>query len=368
MKIENLIEENNQLKFTLSDINVSIANAIRRIILSEIPCVVFKTTPYEENKVDIEINTSRMNNELIKQRLSCIPIYISDINAPIENYKIIIDKQNTSDIVEYVTTEDIQILDKNLNKLLNIEETRNIFPKNKLTNYFIDIARLRPALSKEIAGEQLKLTADLSVGTAKEDGTFNVVSTCSYGNTPDVSAIEEQITKKMVELEEKKFTKEEIDFTIKDWRLLNSEMYAVKDSFDFIIETIGQYSNSDLIVKATDIMLNKLNKLMEDIQTQENIIKSSNTTLENGFDITLFNEDYTLGKALEYMLYTKYYNSENNILNFCGFKKPHPHIDESLIRLGFTERQDKDMVITIITSAINDLITIFTNILDYFKT
>ena len=52
MKIENLVEENNQLKFTLSDINVSIANAIRRIILSEIPCVVFKTTPYEENKVD----------------------------------------------------------------------------------------------------------------------------------------------------------------------------------------------------------------------------------------------------------------------------------------------------------------------------
>ena len=115
--LSNLYEENNILSFTLSGVNVSIANSIRRIILSEIPCVVFKTTPHKENKVYIEKNTTRMNNELIKQRLACIPIFINDLDAPIDNYQVIINKKNTSDNIEFITTEDIGIIDKQLNKM-----------------------------------------------------------------------------------------------------------------------------------------------------------------------------------------------------------------------------------------------------------
>ena len=68
------------LLFTLSGVNVSLANAIRRTILSDIPLVVFRTTPYEQNKANIIANTSRLNNEILKQRLSCIPIHIKDID------------------------------------------------------------------------------------------------------------------------------------------------------------------------------------------------------------------------------------------------------------------------------------------------
>ena len=60
-------EENDNLTFTLSGINVSFANAIRRTILSDIPVVVFKTAPYEENRATIYKNTTRLNNEIIKQ-------------------------------------------------------------------------------------------------------------------------------------------------------------------------------------------------------------------------------------------------------------------------------------------------------------
>ena len=80
--ISKISDESPLLKFTLSGVNVSIANAIRRIILSEIPCIVFRTSPYEKNDAKIEINTTRMNNELIKQRLTCIPIHFSDVYFP----------------------------------------------------------------------------------------------------------------------------------------------------------------------------------------------------------------------------------------------------------------------------------------------
>ena len=57
------------IHFTISDMNVSLANAIRRTVLADIPTVVFA----DANMV-ITTNTTRMNNELIKQRLRCIPI------------------------------------------------------------------------------------------------------------------------------------------------------------------------------------------------------------------------------------------------------------------------------------------------------
>ena len=78
-RISDLSQDTNYMEFKLSGVNVSIANALRRIILSEIPTVVFRTSPHERNLVNFEINTSRMNNELIKQRLSCIPIHINDL-------------------------------------------------------------------------------------------------------------------------------------------------------------------------------------------------------------------------------------------------------------------------------------------------
>ena len=77
-KIDHFVEEDNTLTFTLSGVDVCFANAIRRTILSDIPQIVFKTSPHEENKANIIANTTRLNNEIIKQRLSCIPIHIND--------------------------------------------------------------------------------------------------------------------------------------------------------------------------------------------------------------------------------------------------------------------------------------------------
>ena len=85
--VQNISLKGDELKFTLSNVNVSVANSIRRTILSDIPTVVFKTAPYEENKANIIVNTSRLNNEIIKQRLSCIPICVKQIDEfPIKNY------------------------------------------------------------------------------------------------------------------------------------------------------------------------------------------------------------------------------------------------------------------------------------------
>jgi DNA-directed RNA polymerase alpha subunit len=43
IEAKSVSEDDGVLKFTLSGVNVSLANSIRRTILSDIPCVVFKT-------------------------------------------------------------------------------------------------------------------------------------------------------------------------------------------------------------------------------------------------------------------------------------------------------------------------------------
>ena len=47
-KVTDITEVNNNLEFKIENTNVSIVNAIRRTIISDIPILVFKTTPYEK--------------------------------------------------------------------------------------------------------------------------------------------------------------------------------------------------------------------------------------------------------------------------------------------------------------------------------
>ena len=101
--------KNNTLTFTVSNINCSLANAIRRVILADIPTVVFRTFPHEENDATFYINTCRLNNEILKQRLSCIPIHITDhdINLKdLKDYRMELDIKNDTETTIYVTSKD----------------------------------------------------------------------------------------------------------------------------------------------------------------------------------------------------------------------------------------------------------------------
>ena len=163
-RIEQTEEKNGTLSFTLSGVNVSLANALRRTIISDIPIVVFKTTPYEENKANIIANTSRLNNEIIKQRLSCIPIHISDLKMPLNNYILEVNVENLTDTIMFVTTEDFKIKNILTGDYLSQKDTKPIFPPDDMTGYYIDFVRLRPRISDEIPGEKLHLTCEFGIG------------------------------------------------------------------------------------------------------------------------------------------------------------------------------------------------------------
>ncbi len=329
--------------FTLSGINVSLANAIRRVILSDIPLVVFRTTPNEQNKCNILANTSRLNNEIIKQRLSCIPIHIRDTSDfPLKNFIMEVNVENNTDTVMYVTTEDFMIKDLVSGKYLPKDKVREIFPADDHTGYFIDFVRLRPRISDEIPGEKIHLTCEFDIGSAKEDGMFNAVSTCSYGFTIDTAQQDAELAKKRQKWKDEGKNEKEIDFESKNWKLLDGKRICKKDSFDFNIKSVGIHDNHEIVDIACSILIDKLKAINEIIEKDELEIKNSDNTMANCFDVILENEDYTIGKILEYLLYTKFY--ETNILTFCGFKKMHPHDNYSIIRLSYRDAIEKSTI------------------------
>jgi len=363
--VSQLVEEDAYLKFTLSGVNVSIANAIRRIILSEIPTIVFRTTPHDKNQATIEINTSRLNNELIKQRLSCIPIHINDLNFEFKNYILEVDKKNDSDTIQFVTSEDFKIKDINTGTYLTKSETNKIFPPDLITGDYIDFVRLRPRISDDIAGEHLKMSCKFDIGWAAQDSAFNIVSTCAYANTPDPVKINAAWALKEAELKKTGISSEELSFNKKDWYFIDAKRYFLEDSFDFIVESVGPFSNMSIMQKAVDIMIRKLEKFKEMVQTEQDLVATSESTIPFCYDITLKNEGYTLGKVIEYILYSKYYGTS---VTYCGFRKPHPHIDMSMIRIGFKEQTDKISTISYLTSSANDAIVCYQKMMTIFET
>jgi DNA-directed RNA polymerase subunit L len=97
---------------------------------------------------------------------------------------------------------------------------------------------------------------------------------------------------------------------------------------------------------------------LDDLQHGHVTITSSETTLKNGFDVTLKNEDYTLGKVIEFYLYQQNFIA-NKDLSFCGFRKPHPHATDSIIRLAFHNEIDAVGVSGYVQAAADNTITAF---------
>lgn len=325
-----------ELKFTLSGVNVSIANALRRIVLSEIPIVVFRVSPHSRNKCVIHQNTCGLNNEIVKHRLSCIPIHIRDVESfPLKNYALEVNVQNNTDTTMYVTTKDFTIKDLVTGNPLSEERVREIFPANELTGDFIDFVRLKARPSEDIAPKAIHLTCEFDIGTAKEDAAYNVVSTCAYGNTVDEALQEATLQQLRQKWKDEGKKQEDVEFEAANWKLLEGKRIFLKDSFDFVIQSIGIYTNAELMLMACDIMMQKLANLDSVVDKDEIDIRKSDNTIQNSFDIVLNNEDYTLGKVVEYFLYVLYF--EPRILTFCGFKMLHPHDDFSIIRVGYKD-------------------------------
>ena len=104
-----------------------------------------------------------------------------------------------------------------------------------------------------------------------------------------------------------------------------------------------------------------MNIVKENLGQNEELIKDSENTMQNCYDFILENEDYTIGKVIEYALYFNLFENEKT-LSFCGFKKTHPHNTFSIIKVAYFEQITKEVIKQNLIECVNFSISIIDNI------
>ena len=358
-----LKEKDDILTFTLKNVDVSIANSVRRFIISEIHTIGFVTLPYEKNKAVFHKNTTRLNNEILKQRISCIPTHITDVDDfPTDQYVIEVNEKNNTDVITYVTTEHIKIKNTLKGTYLDRSDVEKIFPANPVTGYYIDIVRIRPEISETIKGEEIHFTCEFSKVVPKVDGcTYNSVSSCTYQNTLDFVKSKSIWDKMETKLKQENETTDSIRVQKNNFDAIDGRRQFIENSYDFTIETVGVFKNKTILKLGLDGLVKKYRDFIGLLGKDEVVINPAQVDIENCYDVILENEDYTIGKPMEYMIYSKYFQ-KNKSITFCGFVKLHPHDKYSIIRIASKEGMEAAEIYTILRDVCTDLIETYDKI------
>ena len=361
------IKKDNKIIFKVKDVDVSILNAIRRVILAEIENVAFEFKPFntgDEQKIQIITNTCPLHNEIIEQRLSMLPINLN-VNEILDfdenNYKFVINKKNETNTLMNVTTDDIEIFDNN-NKKYDDKFTKRVFPKNKYSGDHILITKLKPNLINIKDGNEINIEMKATKDKAQNYSGFGYVSQCVYYNIVDEKKAEKELKKRLEQFEkDNNPTKEEKESFINDFNNLDRDRYFHKNDFDepnyfeYMIESECLTSPEYLFYKALTILDNKLqnviSKITDDSFTFEYVDNSKNM-----YDIKIENEKHTLGNLIQALFYNIFIRKDNKeVIEYIGYNCPHPLDNNMLIKIKFKNDESNENIKKIFIDGLEDI-------------
>ncbi|GMH40859.1 hypothetical protein BSKO_08763 [Bryopsis sp. KO-2023] len=184
-------------EFVLSDTDTSVANALRRIIIAEVPTVAIEF-------VEIEVNTTSLNDEFLAHRLGLVPLKSTgakEMNSPydagdeqVDEVEFIVDVRCEHESTMDVTSDDLQI-DPSHPSVVPIGQTD--FGGEAMVNKPVVIVKIRK-------GQELKLRGIAVKGIGKDHAKWSPVATARYCFMPDI-VINESVEEKMSEDDRKEF-------------------------------------------------------------------------------------------------------------------------------------------------------------------
>lgn len=405
-KYSNKKIDKNTLTFRLSGdekygLDKSIANSIRRTLLTDIQSVAF-----DPDNIIIEKNTGSLHNEFLKHRISLIPLYI---DPETYNYsllfelKVVMNDDTTMNVYngnfniyplknEYLekvesgdesTIEMLKKVDKNyynLNNPLSNTKKKEIFRPFRFSN--VDNYMLITEL-KDTGSEDDKQTIDLyavpSIGTTRVHSRHNNLPTVVYTFTKDTKAFDDHLKEMIVIDKVKESDKPQYS---KSLTLKESERYFLRDmndspnSYDFKIQSNHYFDSSVLYKKSLDILIGRLQHICEQLEIltttpEESIFSIDKFKGDLSYQIVMLKEDDTTGNMIQSHMANKFLDGEN-IVEVCGYKKPHPLTElivfNVMIKPGnYTELQKHTYIIKTFMDVCKDLIDILDKLKSGYK-
>jgi DNA-directed RNA polymerase subunit L len=370
--------------FEIRGLDISTMNAIRRTIISQTKSFGFRTEPYEKNDVNIIINDTSLNNQIICHRIGMIPIHITNEDFAINDYEFIIDVSNNTNFPKTVTSKDFKILQISTNKFLSEKDVEKIFPKDPITGDYIIITKLKPSYNiinhkldsykEELLNTKgkkfnfhIKAKAVLSQGD--ENSRFSPVSSISYYYKVDEEkakiAEKEYIKKEIADKKEKKLTPKTEKQLSRYFNTTLKERYYYENEegepthFIFNLESIGVLPPLVILSRGIKSLIDKVKAFLINIKSyNDNIIKiSPSPNISDGFQITVINETDTLGNLIQETFFDKFCNNEEPELDFIGYKRLHPLEEKIIINIKSSKYKTwDDLINNIFTLGCNSII------------
>ena len=366
-------KEDNQVMFTLAPIHVSYANTLRRIILTGVESVAFRsdmisTGAKAGTTTDVTIvhNDTPMTNEMLADRVGLLPITLpKHISVPTkwdkDAYEFRLHVTGSKSDTTYVHASDFRVYDPaTLEEESESKEdapkgqpSDEMFPPHPITKMTPLIAVLQPSDPEQ----QIHIIARASMGTGREHARFSTVSQCSYEYTLDEDpqrrsdmfdnwlAVSKKISS--VDKASEQYAALQREFQtmqIKRCYLINEKQEPF--SYDFTVESAGPLPVAYIINRACEVAENMCMKyvtLHTDNKLPSEITISPSESRIIGFDFLFRGHDHTLGNLLQTWLVEHHIEgSDEPRIAYAGYSVPHPLRDEVVLRIGLLQ-QDVDI-------------------------
>ena len=347
----------NSIQFRMAPTDVAFVNALRRIVLTEVETVAFRSEILENGATsDIKItkNSTPMSNEMLAHRIGLLPIHVAnplewDSASHIFKLNVVNDSPDTIDVV----ASDIQVLRAQ-------GPGEDPVPVPSVEFFHPDPYSKETALLAVLKGhtatqepESLSFEAVATIGIGRENSQFNPVSQCSYAYTPDTNpehirehyenwlATHKKISKE--ELEQNPVKKGELEREFKTMEvarcyLMNEQ--GEPNSFDFTVESIGVLDPVYIVARALQVLQEKATfyASVDTGDLPENLqVKPADAQMK-GFDFVFQHEDHTLGNILQ--VWMDMHLIDTNEITYVGYKVPHPLKDEMVLRVGVEDGKE----------------------------
>lgn len=312
-----------RFRFEAHNIDLSILNAFRRIILTDIPVVGFDG---EDNpSLEIIVNTGPLHNEYILQRFGCIPIHLNETDIDTFNsddYIFELNVKNEESNMLNITTHDFTVIKKDTP--LSHKEVITLFPSDSISKEPILITRLRQGEHLHIKGKAVKKTA------YEHGGLTPALATFKFMQDPGIAI-------------------ESLGILDRERAFIKNE-YGDPTSVLFEIESFSSLTPKYLILKSLEILMNKLHMVSQEIYNPESdkVKFSLQDDTPNTCQFIFTNENDTLGNLLQSLMHNHYIRnkkptSNNYTLSYVGYYCPHPLEETMVLQITFNNEDDNQI-------------------------
>jgi DNA-directed RNA polymerase subunit L len=343
--ISNFEIEDETVKFNLNNnteqnIKISLANAIRRTIISEIS--VYTIDPEKVIFFDKYEDDTILNQEFLIHRLTLIPL-VSNLDIDYENVVISCKKENIEENIEKVYVKDFICKNSITDEVI---ETNVLFPYTEIL--FTELGH----------GHNVTFECKLSKNNATYnktnhgDSRFSAVSACRYKFKEDMDKVNEMI-KDMNESEKRSFLTQDNE------RQYERNKIGEPNVYEFEFESIGFYDCKSIINMAINLLKERLTILKQEfnMENSKKVIYLEEESEDNFFIFLINTENETAGNLL-----STYLSSNENVF-YAGYLLEHPLKKCMKLKLKLNNNNNYENIILIISNIIDYITNILDNIL-----